>query len=143
MSSYSKEATNTLLRNFYLDDVLRSVPLVRDVLTLIQELTDLCKRAGFKLTKFISKNKDVLLLIPDVLRSDGAKDKDLTGSLRIERALGIIWDAENGIIKFKIYLKDQSITRQGMLSVISLIYDPLVLACPFLLQGRSLLLGLF
>ena len=119
------------------------MPLVRDVLTLIQELTDLCKRGEFKLTKFISKNKDVLLPIPDVLRSDGAKDKDLTGSLRIERALGIIWDAENGVIKFKIYLKDQSITRQGMLSVKSLIYDLLVLACPFLLLGRSLLLGLF
>ena len=30
--SYSKEATNTLLRIFYVDDVLKSVPLVRDAL---------------------------------------------------------------------------------------------------------------
>ena len=72
-----------------MDDVLKSVPLVRDVLTLLQELTDLCERGGFKLTKFISNNKDVLLPIPDVLTSDGAKDKDLTSSLRTERALGL------------------------------------------------------
>ena len=54
VSSYSKEATNTLLRNFYVDDVLKSAPSVKDALTLIQEVRDLCKRGGFKLKKFIS-----------------------------------------------------------------------------------------
>ena len=54
VSSYSKEATNTLLRNFYVDGVLKSVPSVKDALTLIQEVRDLCKRGGFKLKKFIS-----------------------------------------------------------------------------------------
>ena len=49
VASYSKEATNALLRNLYVDDVLKSVPPVRDALTLIQEITDLCKRGGFKL----------------------------------------------------------------------------------------------
>ena len=33
--------TNTLLRNFYVDDVLKSVPSVRDALTLIQEVRNL------------------------------------------------------------------------------------------------------
>ena len=142
VSSYIKEATNTLLRNFYVDDVLKSVPSVRDALTLIQEFRDLRKKGGFKLTKFISNKKDVLYQIADALKRDGAKDKDLTGSLPIERALGIFWDAENDVIKFKIDLKDQPMTRPGMLSVISSRYDPLGLACPFLLQGRRLLQGL-
>ena len=104
-------------------------------LTPIQEVRDLWKRGGFKLTKFISNKKDILFQIPDALRRDGAKDKDLTGSLKTERALGVFWDAENDVIKFKIDLKDQPMTRQGMLSVISSTYDPLGLACPFLLQG--------
>ena len=56
--------------------------------------------------------------------------------------MGIFWDAENDVIKFKIDLKDQPLTRQGMLSVISSIYVPLGLACPFPLQGRRLLQGL-
>ena len=60
VSSYSKEATNTLLRNFYEDDGLKSVPSVRDALTLIQEVRDLCKKRGFKLTKFISNKKDIV-----------------------------------------------------------------------------------
>ena len=46
VSSYSKEVTNTLLRNFYVDDVLKSVPLVRDALTLIQKLEIYAKRIG-------------------------------------------------------------------------------------------------
>ena len=73
-----------------MDDALKSVTSVRDTLTLIQEVRDLCsKKDGFKLTKFISDKKDILFQIPDALRKDGAKDKDLTGSLQIERALGI------------------------------------------------------
>ena len=71
-----------------MNDVLKSVPSVRDTLTIIQEVRDLCKKGGFKLTEFISNKKDILLRIPDALRKDGAKDKDLTDSLPIERALG-------------------------------------------------------
>ena len=53
------------------------------------------------------QEKDILFQIPDALRRDGAKDKNLTGSLPIERAFGIFWDAENDVIKLKIDLKDQ------------------------------------
>ena len=76
VSSYSKEAINTLLRNFYVDDVLKSVPSVRNALTLIQEVRDLCKKGGFKLTKFISNKSNILFQIPVALRKDGAKDKN-------------------------------------------------------------------
>ena len=84
---------------------------VRNAPALIQEVTDLCKRGRFKLAKFISNNKDVFFQIPDALRRDDAKDKDLAGSLPIERVLGIFWDAENDAIKLEIDLKDQSMTR--------------------------------
>ena len=114
VSSYSKEATNTLLRNFYVDDVLKPVSSVRDALTLIQEVRVLCKKRRFKITKFISNKKDILFQTPNAL----LWCKDLTGSLPIDRALGIFWDAENDVIKFKIDLKDQPMTRRGMLSVI-------------------------
>ena len=55
VSSYSEEATNKLLRNVYMDDALKSIPSIRDAPTLIQEVGDICKGGGFKLTKFISK----------------------------------------------------------------------------------------
>ena len=67
VSGYIKEETNTFLTNFYLNDVLKSVPSVSDALTLIQEVKDLCKKGGFKLTKLISNKKDILFQIPDAL----------------------------------------------------------------------------
>ena len=70
--------------------------------------------------------------IPDAFRSDGEREKDLTGKVLLERALVIFEDTENDVIKFKIDL------RRGILSVFSLIYDPLGLACSSLLQGRRL-----
>ena len=39
-------------------------------------------------------------------------------------------------------MKDQQVTRRGMLSVISSIYDPFGLTCQFFLQGKKLLQGL-
>ena len=86
---------------------------------------------GFKLTKFISNKKDVLFPIPDALKRNGEKGKDLTGSLPIERVLRIFWDVENDLIKFKIDLIDQPMTRRGMPFVISSIYHPVGLAGPF------------
>ena len=103
--------------------MLKPVPSLRNALTLIQEVTDMCKRGGFKLTKFIINKKDVLFQIPDAGRRNGAKDKDLAGSLPIERALGVFWDPENDVIKFKIGLKDQPMTGQVIPSVINSIYE--------------------
>ena len=77
VSSHSKEVTNTLLRNFYADVVLKSVSSLRSALIRIQKLADLCKRGRFKLIKIISIKKDVMFQILDGLSS-------LTGSLTIE-----------------------------------------------------------
>ena len=62
VSSYNKEATSTLLKNFYGNDVVRSLPSVREAITLFQQVRNLCKRGGFKLTKCKS-NKDIKFLM--------------------------------------------------------------------------------
>ena len=133
VSSYSKESANILLINSHVDKVLKSVPSVRGALLSMKEVIDLCKKGTFKLKKIISNKKHELFQIPDALRKDGAKNKDLTASLPIKRALKMFWDAQNDVLKFKIDLKDQPMTRQGMFSFICSIYDPLGLACPFFL----------
>ena len=46
---------------------------------------------GFKLTKFINNTKDILFQFPYALRRDGAKEKDLPGSLPVERPLENLW----------------------------------------------------
>ena len=53
--------------------MLKSVPSVRDALTLIQEVTGLCNRGRFKLIKFVSSKKDMMFQIPDTLKTDSLK----------------------------------------------------------------------
>ena len=65
--------------------------------------------------------------------------KDLDTSLSLEKAVGVYWDTENDIFRFKIVLKDKPLTRRGMLSLISSIFDPLGLVAPHALRGKRIL----
>ena len=86
----------------------------------------MCKEGGFHLTKFICNDKDVLATTPEEDRRQGVKKQDLiTDSFPTERALGIQRNLEHDYLGFCVHLKDTRTTRQGMLSTVSSIYDPL------------------
>ena len=42
----------------------------------------------------------------------------------MERALGVQWALESDMFSFRIVIKDQPLTRRGILSSISSVYDP-------------------
>ena len=60
-------------------------------------------------------------------------------ALPIERALGIEWCVESDSFQFRIILKDQPLTRRGILSTVSSVYDPLGFLAPFILTGKLIL----
>ena len=62
---YGTDAATTLLRNFYVDDLLKSMKNVQSAKQLVQNVRDMCKSGGFNLTKFISNSKELLVIIPD------------------------------------------------------------------------------
>ena len=53
---YSAEAVETMLRNFYVDDCLKSVPTIREATELVKELKKLAAEGGFNLTKWTSNS---------------------------------------------------------------------------------------
>ena len=57
---FGPEAAKTLMRNFYVDNLLKSTPDALSPISLIKAVTKMCKAGGFKLGKFIS-NKTVVL----------------------------------------------------------------------------------
>ena len=57
----------------------------------------------------------------------------------IQHALGVQWFVESDELGFKIVLKDKPLTRRGVLSTISSIYDPIGMATPILLPGKKIL----
>ncbi|KAK3727751.1 hypothetical protein QZH41_005215 [Actinostola sp. cb2023] len=59
----------TVRHNFYVDDVLKSVPTASAATRLAEQLTEICAKGGFNLTKFMSNNRQVLAKIPSEKRA--------------------------------------------------------------------------
>ena len=134
------ETARFLIKNFYVDDGLKSVKTVTQAISLIESSKTMCKKGGFRFHKFISNQKEVIESIPAEDRAKGIKDLDLEQEeLPSERVLGIEWCVESDAFRFRITLKDKPFTRRGILSTVSSIYDPLGFAAPFLLQGKRIL----
>ena len=57
----------------------------------------------------------------------------------IERTLGIMWCAETDSFQFRIVIQDRPLTRRGILSTVSSVYDPLGLVAPLILLGKQIL----
>ncbi|XP_028395685.1 uncharacterized protein LOC114519713 [Dendronephthya gigantea] len=130
----------TIKRNFYVDDCLKSAKTVRTAIKLIDDLRDSCAKGGFRLTKFTSNSRAVLQSIPVEDRSKELKNLDLHyGKLPLERALGVYWCIESDTFEFRVTLNSKPLTRRGILSTVSSVYDPLGFVAPFILPAKKLL----
>ncbi|KAK7899043.1 hypothetical protein WMY93_019896 [Mugilogobius chulae] len=110
---FSLVAVNTLLHHFYVDDCLVSVASETTI-------------------------RSVLAAIPHEERAKEVKDLDLDNdALPVERALGVQWCVQSDSFKFKITLKNRPLTRRGILSVISSVYDPLGFLAPIILTAKK------
>ena len=127
----------TMLKSFYMDDCLNSVDDVDTMIRLATQLIEMCKRGGFRLTKFLSNCKAVLDALPSselsptaILNIDGEG---------IERALGVYWDTTKDLIIFSVQLRDAPFTKRGIARTTSSIFDPSGFLIPFILIAKLLL----
>ena len=135
---FAQEAAKTLLRNFSVDDLLKSTKSAEEVVSGIKNIVQMCAAGGFKLTKFISNHPDVLSAIPEEDGKVGVKVQDLlTGKVPEERALDVLWNADNDSLCFNINIMEKPLTRRGLLVMLRSIYHRLGLVSPFLLKGRK------
>ena len=125
------------MRDFYVDDGLASVESTEDAIQLAREARELCATGGLRLHKFVSNNRDVLESVPSSERATNVKDMDLAFSdLPLERALGIQWDVESDHFRLNVSLKEQPVTRRGILSTVGSLYDPLGLVAHVVTCGH-------
>ncbi|XP_062599113.1 uncharacterized protein LOC134260586 [Saccostrea cucullata] len=84
------EIINTVFKNFYVNDCLKSVKTVDYAIDLIKDVQRLLTRIGFHISKWIDNNRDVMMTNPISELAKGVKDLDLDyDALPIERALGV------------------------------------------------------
>ena len=132
-----------LLRDFYVDDGLKSVPTAEQALQLIKDAQTMCARDNLRLHKFASNSKEVLEALPVNDRAKDLKDLDLRhDAMPVQRSLGTYWCIESDTFGFHIELRNKPVTRRGILSTISSVYDPLGAVSPVILNGKQILQAL-
>lgn len=62
---HNPEVTNTVGRNFNVDDILKSVTTEEKAVWLVDQLTELLKEGGFQLTKVASTKRKLLVALPE------------------------------------------------------------------------------
>lgn len=132
---FEPEIVNTVKRNFYVDDCLKSVKSEQVAIHLVKDLTGLLKKGGFRLTKWLSNSCEVVESIPELERATSVKDLDFDHA-PLKRALGVQWCVSSDTFGFKIIIKERPVTRRGILSVVSSIYDMLRFVHPSFSQPR-------
>ena len=105
---------------------------------LIKNTKSLCQKGGFRLHEFTSNNREVMSSVPQEDPSTDTKDHHLVNDVTaIERALGVHWCIESDTLQFRIIVQDKPLSRRGILSTVSSVFDPLGLVAPFILVGRA------
>ena len=140
--SYDQDVVQTVQRNFYVDDVLKSAPTKECAINLATKLVELLAEGGFHLSKFTANCREVLSSINIEDRADPKLDMDLD-RLPIGRALGVYWDAETDAFGFKFVPSSKPPTKRGILSVASSLFDPLGFLAPLTLPVKILLQDLW
>lgn len=121
---YGKEVAETVCRNFYVDDLLKSIQTISQAPTLAVQLTSMLKDGGFRLTKFLSNRREVLSKLPSQERANLTLNLELD-RLPINRTLGLHCDTERDVFCFKTVPTNKPATKCGILPSISSLFDPL------------------
>ena len=136
--------TETVKRNMYVDDLLKSTETTEKAIRLVRQLRELLQREGFLPTKWFSNDEKVLASVP---KSERAKSVvNLKGDrLPTENTLGLRWNSEEDVFVWTVTEKmlqstrETSITRRGMVSAVYSFFDPLGFIAPFVMKAKLLL----
>jgi hypothetical protein len=131
------QASETILKCFYMDDLFVGVDSSEQALKLRDDLIDILKQGGFELYKWASNNNDVL---PQ--RSHPSKDLTVRLDSNFDTtALGLTWNCSKDLLKYHVTSIEfpTNATKRNVLSIIAKIFDPLGLITPIIIKMKVLL----
>ena len=139
MADYPTETSDivkqAIFKNFYVDDLLQSAKSVDEALEVIRGATDVLRHGGFKLTKVVASDVD---LISQVDEADRAAEVKVIMPEMMSKALGVKWEvcADTFQYVYKPQLLTGPVTRRAMLSYVSSMFDPLGFISAVTLMGK-------
>ena len=131
---------HSILKSFYVDDCLVSVPDENTALEVISGTKSVLATGGFNLTKFNANRQSIVEQIPVHDRAKETNQVKEFGEAQ-GKVLGIGWNMKKDTFFYKTdtsRLAGKTLTRRDILSYVASIYDPLGLVSPISITGRLL-----
>ncbi|GFV54129.1 integrase catalytic domain-containing protein [Trichonephila clavipes] len=129
-------ASETLLYDTYMDDIVSGVPDLETAQQLQSQLKDALQSCGMNLHKWSSNS-------PELLNSSLSSDVEHSFSTDIDlsvKTLGISWKPFEDCFVFKVSVSAKHIyTKREILSVIAKLYDPLGFLGPVIAKAKVFL----
>ena len=74
---FDPSVLDTIKRNMYVDDMMKSVENSCEAITFVEQSRELLAKGGFRLTKWYSNDREVLASIPESERAKSVVDLDM------------------------------------------------------------------
>lgn len=131
-------ASNAILTQCYVDDILAGANSIEEGIELVHELTKMLGLANFHLHKWCSNNISILKNISD---NKMQFDVNINNENSFNKVLGISWNPYSD--EFKIFIPsfpiDNIRTKRQVLSCIAQMFDPLGLIGPIVVIAKILM----
>ena len=124
--------------NFYVDDCLMLFQSAERAIEVMRDLDQLLQKGGFHLTKWLTNSSEVFHMISESERAKEMQTHDIP-STQSHRVLGVQWNFEKDSFLFSVSLPDKPLTRRGLLSAVSSLFDSLGFVSPVTLIPKLLL----
>lgn len=136
---YGTDCKQFVMRNFYVDDGLTSVPTETEAINLLTRTREMLAVSNLRLHKITSNSAAVMASFPAEDLANDLKDLDLgTDALPLQCSLGLVWNLQTDYFTFQVSKENKPFTRRGILSTINSLFDHLGLVAPMTRQGKVL-----
>ena len=122
----------------YVDDLLRSCDTTHEAKQLVSEVNKLLASGGFQLTKFCSSSRDVFNSTSEEYQAPNVKYLQLE-LFPEQKTLGIYWSPDKDEFIVKVNIRNCPLSRRGLFSMASQLYNPLGLLQPFILPVKHIM----
>nr|CAH7728997.1 unnamed protein product [Callosobruchus chinensis] len=131
------QASETILTDFYVDDLISGSDTVESAKCLKKDLTHLLSAYGFPLRKWLSNS-------PEVLEPEDEANSPIYHVIDCEthKMLGVHWCAKTDTLNYSVNPDDfnlSRVTKRTILSAVSTIFDPLGTITPITIKAKLLI----
>ena len=123
-------AREAAMTNFYMDDFVHASRTEEEAVEMRREMTELLRKGGFRLTKWMSSSQKVMEQIE-------AKERAQAGIT--QSVLGCTWNTVEDTLGVRSIDPHVPETKRGVVQGVARLYDPLGLLSPFSLQAKILI----